>query len=157
MAEKGKEKSEATASRALASWDPFAEMESFFQGWRPIEPRLRRFFEERPAAFAPALDVHESEAEYVISAEVPGVAKGDLTVEVDQGILTIRGEKKSQREEKKERSRWVERTYGSFTRSLRLPADALADKIDASFKDGVLTIKIQRAEQRKPKAIAVKT
>jgi HSP20 family protein len=152
--EKGKEKE----ARTPAIWDPFREMESFFEDWRPFElsPRFRRLFEPRPAVFAPAMDVHEADNEYVVTAEVPGVAKNEITVEVEEGMLTVRGEKRSEREEKKERRRWVERSYGAFSRSFRLPADAQADKIDASFKDGVLTIKIPKSEARKPKTVAIK-
>jgi HSP20 family protein len=152
--EKGKERE----ARTPAVWDPFRELETIFEDWRPFElsPRFRRLLEQRPSVFAPAIDVHEADKEYVVTAEVPGVAKNELTLEVDEGMLTIRGEKKSEREEKKERRRWVERTYGAFSRSFRLPADAQVDKIDASFKDGVLTIKIPKSEARKPKTVAVK-
>jgi HSP20 family protein len=69
----------------------------------------------------------------------------------------IRGEKKSEREEKKERSRYVERSYGSFSRAFRLPGDADADRLEASFKDGVLTVRIPRSEAAKPKQIAIKS
>lgn len=159
MAEKpDKEKGREKEARTPALWDPFRELETFFEDWRPLEfsSRFRRLLEQRPAAFAPAIDVHEGDDEYIVTAEVPGVARNEITVEVDEGMLTLRGEKKTEREEKKERRRWVERTYGAFSRSFRLPSDALVDKIDASFKDGVLTIKIPKSEARKPRTIAVK-
>jgi HSP20 family protein len=152
--EKGREK----GARTPALWDPFRELETFFDDWRPLEfsPRFRRLLEQRPAVFAPAIDVHEGDKEYVVTAEVPGVARNEITVEVDEGMLTLRGEKKTEREEKKERRRWVERSYGAFSRSFRLPSDAQVDRIDASFKDGVLTIKIPKSEARKPRTVSVK-
>jgi HSP20 family protein len=70
--------------------------------------------------------------------------------------MTIRGEKRSEREEKKEQSRWVERCYGSFSRSFTLPANSSADRVNASFKDGVLTVELPKVEAAKPKTIAVK-
>jgi HSP20 family protein len=77
-------------------------------------------------------------------------------VELQEGVLTIRGEKTSEREEKNEQTRYVERCYGSFSRSLRLPPDADADRLDASFKDGVLAITVPKTEGPKPRTIAIK-
>jgi HSP20 family protein len=164
MREQEKEKTEA---RSLARWEPFEELESFAR-WFPFrEPgrhgRLRRFMEEifgeRPLArgeHAPALDVRETDDEYLVTVELPGVRKEDVRVEVTAGVLSVGGEKTSGREEKKERSRWVERVYGSFHRALTLPVNAATDRIDASFKDGVLTVRIPKLEETKPKTIAIK-
>jgi HSP20 family protein len=105
---------------------------------------------------SPAIDVSEDDKQYVITAELPGVKKDDVSVELHEGVLTVQGEKKSEREEKKERRRWVERSYGSFTRSLTLPGDALADRVDAAFADGVLTVTIPKAEAAKPRTVAIK-
>ena len=107
-------------------------------------------------AFQPSLDVSESESAWLVRTDLPGVELADVEVSVTGNVLTIRGEKKSEREEKKEQRRYVERTYGSFSRSLRLPADADAEHVDASFKDGVLTIRLPKVEAAKPRAIAVK-
>lgn len=154
------EKEKRPASRTPAPWDPFAELD-VFEGWSPFRemgllgPRLRRLFEERPAAFAPAMDLSEDDGRYVVTAEIPGVAKDDVHVEVDEGVLSVSGEKRSEREEKKEKRRWVERSYGSFHRSFRLPADADADRIAARFEKGVLTIEIPKTEQRKPRVVSV--
>lgn len=150
-------------STSLARWDPFAELD-IFGGWSPfrtlggIGPRMRRLLEDSPrtAMLAPVVDVSESDDEYVVSAEIPGANKDDVSVEVNEGILSIRGEKKSEREEKKEKRHYVERSYGSFNRYFRLPSNANADRIDASFKDGVLTITIPKTEESKPKVVSVK-
>ena len=154
-------------TKGVVRWDPFRELEELTRGWpfRELQGRRRfgrlldELFGEVPAArgaLAPALDITESDNEYVVTVELPGVKKEDLSVEMNEGILTIRGEKKSEREEKKERSHWVERTYGSFGRAFTLPPNAAGDRVDASFKDGVLTLKIAKTEAAKPKTIAVK-
>jgi len=153
--------------KGLSRWDPLDELEAFAR-WSPFRElghhgRLNRLMEEMfggrlftRGEHAPALDIHESDTEYVVSVELPGVRKEDVSVEVNEGVLSVRGEKTSGREEKKERSRWVERSYGSFHRAFTLPANAAPDRIDASFKDGVLTLRIAKVEQTKPKTIAVK-
>ena len=89
-------------------------------------------------------------------AELPGVNEKDVSVTFNNGYLTIKGEKKAEREEKKDRSRYVERSYGSFSRAFRLPPDADADRLEASFTDGVLTIRVPRSEAAKPRQIAIK-
>jgi|SRR5215469_6133547 len=154
-------------TRSVTRLDPFDELEAFAR-WSPfrelgrhgrIGRLMEEMFGERALArgeHAPALDIHETEAEYVVSVELPGVRKEDISVEFTDGVLSVRGEKTSGKEEKKERSRWVERVYGSFHRSFTLPPNAASDRIDASFKDGVLTVRIPKVEQTKPKTIAIK-
>jgi HSP20 family protein len=133
---------------------PFSEL---FGG-----PRLQRWFDEafteRGLAGIPALplDVTEADGHYVLTADVPGVDKKDLTVECKDGTLSIRGEKRSQREETKEKARLLERTYGAFSRTLILPDDADVDQVSASFKDGVLRIEVQKKPTAKPKTVAIK-
>ncbi len=95
-------------------------------------------------ALKPNLDIKENEDHYVISAEIPGVAREDVNLEVDGNTLTIRGEKQQEKKEERENYHCIERSYGSFERVLTLPRDANPDDIDASFKDGVLTINIKR-------------
>jgi HSP20 family protein len=107
-------------------------------------------------ALSPAIDVSEDEKQYVITAELPGVRKDDVTIELHQGVLTVHGEKKSEHEETKARRRWVERSYGTFTRSLTLPSDALADRVDAAFADGILTVTVPKSESAKPRTVAIK-
>ncbi len=158
---------EKKEAKSLARWDPFEDLETLAR-WSPFRElgrygRLRRFMEEMFGERAlargehvPALDLHESDDAYLVSVELPGVRKEDVRVEITEGVLSVRGEKTSGREEKKERSRWVERVYGSFHRALTLPANAASDRIDASFKDGVLTLRSPKLEETKPKAIAIK-
>jgi HSP20 family protein len=156
-------------TKALTRWDPdpFGELEAFtrrdpfraFVGRGRLSRLMEEMFGDRPFArgeLVPALDLHETDSEYVVTVELPGVRKEDVSVEVTEGVLTVRGEKKSEREEKKERSRWVERSYGSFSRSFTLPANATPDRIEASHKDGILTLRIGKREETKPKTIAIK-
>jgi HSP20 family protein len=161
-----KDKDEKRKGGAVTRWDPFGEMD-LFESFGPLAemrwPRLSRLMEEMwghpraagGAGMAPAMDVTENESAYVVSVELPGVAKEDVSVELHDDVLTIRGEKKSEREEKKERRRWVERRYGSFSRSFTLPRNAAGDRVDAAFKDGVLTLTIPKTEESKPKTVKI--
>lgn len=158
-----KSRQERGEGRSVAAWRPFEGLEpwpSFF-GESRFPRLLDEMFREWPAArgrgLAPALDVHEDEKQYAISVELPGVKKEDVQVELQEGTLTIRGEKSSEREEKKEQRRYTERSYGSFSRSFRLPTDADAEHLDASFRDGVLTITLPKTEEAKPRTIAIKS
>jgi len=124
-----------------------------------IERLLRAFDEEggaRGRLLSPAVDIHEDDRQYTLRVELPGVSIDDVHVEVAEGVLTIRGEKRTEREEEKERVRYRERYHGSFHRTFRLPDDANPDAVDAAFKDGVLTIRVGRREVAKPKTVAIR-
>ncbi|OSQ44754.1 Hsp20/alpha crystallin family protein [Thalassospira sp. MCCC 1A01428] len=97
----------------------------------------------------PRIDVHESDDAIELSAELPGVEQDDVDVSVLEGVLTVKGEKKSTRESN-EGARVVERSYGSFTRSFRLPENVDADNISATFKNGVLTLSLPKVVEQKP-------
>jgi HSP20 family protein len=150
--------------KKLARWDPFRDLD-LFEGWGSLRDPTRfarlldDVFGERRGArqLVPAMDVDESDDQYAITVEVPGVAKEDVTVEVHENVMTIRGEKKSEREGKKEKSRWVERRFGSFSRSFTLPSNADPEKVKATFQDGILRIEIAKSEESKPKVIAIKS
>jgi HSP20 family protein len=110
-----------------------------------------------PAAsgFAPRLDVVERDGELLVSAELPGLEEKDISVEVHGNVLSLQGEKKSEHEERKAGWHWSERSYGSFRRMVELPVDVEADKASASFKNGVLTITLPKAESAKVRNIPV--
>jgi HSP20 family protein len=156
------EGSEKKPTRALSRWDPFEELD-LFRGWDPwgergLGRRLGELFApERRGMLAPAVDIAEDDDKYVITVEVPGASKDDITVEAHDNVLTIRGEKRSEREEKKEQARYIERRYGSFSRSFTLPAQAVADRVSARFENGVLTVELPKAEETKPKAISIQS
>ncbi len=163
MAEEKEKKAQEEERGALAAWEPFAGLRE----WRPfgmglstrLDRLLRDLEDEWPMArrgWMPALDVNETDDEYAITVELPGARKEDVTVEFEEGMLTIRGEKKSEREEKKEQQRFVERRYGTFSRSFSLPRDADGDRIQASFENGVLTLNIPKSEEAKPRTVSIK-
>lgn len=104
----------------------------------------------------PALDVFEDANKYAVEVELPGVKKEDVNVTVEDGVLTISGETKSQSETKDGTVHRTERKYGKFIRSLSLPAAVKADKVEATYKDGILRIELPKAEESKPKQIKVK-
>jgi len=151
-------------ARALAHGHPFEELQ-LLSAWNPFREyglspaRAGRLFQEAsppPGRFAPSVDISEDDDRYVVTLELAGSKKDDVTVEMKDQVLTIRGEKRNEREEKKEHSHWVERSYGSFSRSFTLPANAVGDRVKASFSDGVLTIEVPKAEEAKPKVISIK-
>jgi HSP20 family protein len=162
-------RSEESEAR-LARYDPFQELE-LFAGWSPSRElgrgrpwRPGRLLDEllgepgrgaHPARVA--IDCCEDEKAYIITVEVPGAKREDIHIDLQGDMLTIRGEKKSEREDRTEHHRWAERTYGSFSRSFTLPRNALADRVEAAFRDGVLTLTIPKTEESKPKTVTIKS
>lgn len=120
------------------------------------------FFERRPARveeaveWLPTLDVSETKNDYVIKAELPGIDPKDIDISLTNDLLTIKGEKKQEKEEKEENYHLIERSYGSFTRSIRLPGQVQSNKINASFKNGVLKVTLPKTEEAKKKEIKIK-
>ncbi len=152
MAEREKE------PRAVTPWDPFEDFAPFSR-WpfrSALPERMVKDMWGPGRDFAPAVDVSEDDERYTVTAELPGAKKEDVTVELHEGVLTIRGEKRSEREEKGEHRRHVERTFGSFSRSFSLPSNADGDKIKASFTDGVLAVEIPKSPEAKPRTVDVK-
>ena len=140
----------------IETWDPFREFD-LFRGWPSTRALagLRDSSLPVQARWAPSMDVSESDTHYVATIELAGAKKDDVHVEVEDGVLTIRGEKKSEREEESEQRRYSERSYGAFARSFTLPSNANADEINASFNEGVLKVEIAKCEEPKAKAIQV--
>lgn len=115
-----------------------------------------RLSEREELQISPRVNVEENENEWTISAELPGVTKDDIKVNFQDGILTLSGEKKFEKEDKDKNYHRIERSYGKFSRSLRITNSIVVDKIDAQFKDGILNIILPKAEEAKPKLIDVK-
>lgn len=103
----------------------------------------------------PVVDIYETDNDIVVKAEAPGVDKKDLSVDINDGVLMVKGERKSTEEVKEEKFYRRERVYGKFQRSFQLPEGTDYDKINADFKDGVLTVTIPKAEAKKPRQITV--
>ncbi|EPR35667.1 heat shock protein Hsp20 [Alkalidesulfovibrio alkalitolerans DSM 16529] len=105
----------------------------------------------------PAVNVAEDDKRVTVTAELPGVDPKEIEVTLERGVLTIRGEKKFEDEEKKDNYHRIERSYGSFSRSVSLPRPVKEDEVKASYKDGVLTIEMPLAEEAKARKIAIQS
>jgi HSP20 family protein len=123
---------------------------------RPALPRTNGKETMVVADWVPSVDVSETDGEYQIKAEIPDVKKEDVKVTVEDGVLTIQGERKQEKEEKGKKYHRVECSYGSFVRSFTLPDLVDEGKVKAEFKDGVLNLKLPKSEKAKPKSIEVK-
>ena len=144
----------------LTTWKPFNELERM----RGEMDRLWDSFFETGAArrkagketWSPSLDVSETKSDLIVKTELPGIDPKDIDISLSEGILTIKGEKKQEKEEKESDYHVVERSYGSFTRMVRLPKDVKSDKISASYKNGILKITLPKTEETKKKEIKIK-
>ncbi len=136
---------------ALSPFGTFDSMfDRFFNGGTQDDGSLF------PTLWTPSVDVMEHEDEFVVKAELAGVQKEDVKITVHDDILTIRGEKKQEKETKNTNTHRVERAFGTFQRSFNLPGSIKSNEIEATFADGVLTVTIPKAEEAKPKQIEVK-
>jgi HSP20 family protein len=129
---------------------PFGWLPSLYEPFRAATARMADWF-------APASEASSDGSAYEVVMELPGVAEADIDVSVHDGVLTIKGEKKSEHEEKGKSFYFSERSYGAFQRSFRLPQDAEEDRIEAQMTDGVLTVKVPKSAPKtpEPKKIAV--
>jgi len=143
---------------SLVKWDPWREMEDMFDRYTRAVGWPRGGGQEVVATgdWSPRVDISETDGNFVIKAEVPEVKKEDVKVTVDNGVLTVSGERKQEKEEKGKKFHRVERYYGSFSRSFTLPDNVDETKVKATFKDGMLTLTLPKTEEAKPKAIEVK-
>jgi HSP20 family protein len=141
----------------LTRWDPFQEM------WN-LRSAVDRLFDsslglqsgwQQPEAWGLALDIVENKDEFLVKASLPGMNPDDLEITYTQNLLTIKGELKAEEEVKDAQYHLRERRYGSFTRSVTLPAKVNAEKIDAKYENGVLTLHLPKAEEVKPKRISI--
>jgi HSP20 family protein len=142
-------------------WDPFRDLQDY-------ENRLAALFGPAPtrtngdketislAQWAPIVDITEDYKEYLVKAELPEVKKEDTKVSVDNGVLTLSGERKIEKEEKDKKYHRIERAYGRFERRFTLPEGADGTKITAEFKDGVLKVHLPKTAQAKPQAVEIK-
>jgi HSP20 family protein len=142
----------------------FSDVERMFEDWfqnfwsQPV-PNLWRpdFWRLRPMSIeTPALDVYEEKDDLIVKAEIPGLTKDEIDITLDGNTLTIKGEKKKEEEVKEEDYYRCERSFGSFLRSIELPLDLKSDKVNATFKNGVLEIRLPKAETAKKNVVKVK-
>jgi HSP20 family protein len=144
---------------AIIKWDPFRDMVT-------LRERMNRLFEDMAASrgeekdfatssWAPAVDIYETENEVVLTAEIPGVDEKDIEIKVEDSTLTLKGERKFEKETKEENYHRIERAYGSFFRSFTLPAYVDQDKIEAEHENGVLKIRMPKKAELKPKKVKI--
>ena len=146
---------------SMVRWEPFRDMESMFNR---MMPRTYRGWPRQTSdgdggsdlEWAPSADVSETDSEYRIRAELPAVKKEDVKVTVDDGMITIQGERKQEKSEKNEKFHRIESFYGSFERSFALPEDAKVDAIRCESKDGILTVHIPKTPGKKPETKQIK-
>jgi len=144
---------------ALIRWEPFGAMDDMFRGFPSLFGRWPRFgaSSESDVDWAPSVDISETDQEYLIRAALPAVKKEDVKVTVEDGMLTLSGERRKKEEQKDEKFHKIETFYGSFSRSFALPEAVDSAAISAESKDGVLTIHVPKtkAETKKPTTIKV--
>lgn len=139
--------------------DPFADMTK-------VQETVNRLFEEAfspvlaregtwSRSWEPAVDIYETDEEILLKAEVPGIGKDQVSIEVKEGVLTLSGERKFEKEVNEEQYHRVERSYGAFHRTFTLPSSVDAERVNASLRDGVLEIRLPKREEAKPRQIAV--
>ena len=145
---------------AIVRWDPFEDLIS-------LQDRMNRLFEQTlsrsrgepegatAAAWSPAVDIYETAEDIVLQAELPGLTKEDIDIQVRENRLTLKGERRLDKEIKRENTFRMERAYGAFQRVFNLPNAVQADKIRAVFKEGVLKVNIPKAVEGKPKQIKI--
>lgn len=142
---------------AIKKWEPFGDFDDLFNRLMPASfSRFPRLETGMKVDWAPSADVSENESEFLIRAELPGVKKEDIKVKVSDGVLTLEGERRQEKEEKGEKMHRVERFYGSFSRSFALPDNADVSGVKAESKDGLLTIKIPKLKSTPTRAVDVK-
>ena len=139
---------------SLSSWNP-SWTADLFAPWSASAARLGPL-DESGASWTPSMDVCEDPDQFTVTLELAGGRKEDVTVELHENVVAIRGEKRSERDVEEEQPCYVERNYGSFSRSFALPPKADGDAIHAYFANGVLTVAIPKREEKKPQTIAVK-
>jgi len=148
----------------MMRWDPFQDLRSAQDEMAQMSPMLAHALglhaqqqgSGTATAWAPALDISERKDAYLVTVELPGIEADDLQITMEDGLLTIQGERQFAQESSEQQFHRVERRYGAFRRSITLPAKVQADQIEASFANGVLEVMVPKAEEAKPKRIRVR-
>ena len=142
---------------AITRWDPFRDVLA-------LQNRMNSLFQEygrgegdalTTAAFVPPVDIYEDEHKIVLKLEVPGMKESDLDIQLENNVLTVKGERKFEKEEKEENFHRIERRYGSFYRSFTVPNTLNPESVKASYDAGVLRIELEKRAEAKPKQIKV--
>ncbi len=140
----------------LRPWSPWQDLENLQHQLSDMIGDVRLpVMDAREGTWMPRVDVRESDDALLVQAELPGVQKKDVILEVKDGVLTLSGERRYEKNVQEEHVHRVERVYGHFSRSFNLPRNVDADKVDAHMKDGILHVRLPKLESAKPKAIAI--
>ena len=138
-------------------WNPFQEFENLLSRYNRSGGSAQQNSDLSFADWAPSCDIEEEEDRYIIKADLPGVDKKDIDVKLENGVISIRGEKQIEKETGKGTKRHrTERFHGTFARSFTLPDAVKDERVEANYKDGVLSLVIPKAEKAKPKSIDIK-
>jgi HSP20 family protein len=141
----------------LVRWDPFQELMAMSNRLnRPLDNPAATRTEDSFGAWVPPVDIFERQDQLVIRAEVPGLNREDMDVRIENGVLTLHGERKREADISEDNAFRMERTYGAFTRSFSLPRTVDASKVSAAYKDGVLEVAVPKVEAAKPKKIEIR-
>lgn len=142
--------------KKMKKWEPFSELVTMRDD---VDRLFDVFFGTQPQTiddlWRPSIDIEESNGNLMVKAEIPGMKKENIKVSVKEDMLTISGERKQENETRDKTYHRIERSYGQFRRMIRLPAEVDADKVKASYKDGVLSVTLPKPESMKPKHIDV--
>jgi HSP20 family protein len=145
--------------QSVTRWDPFAELAGL---QREMDQIFGEFFGGTPskmvtteAVWSPLVDIHETADSFLLNAELPGVKQEEMQVSVEGDALTLKGERKRETEIKEDQYHRIERSYGRFERVLLLPSNVDPDGVKATYRDGVLEIRLPKREEAKPKAVKV--
>jgi HSP20 family protein len=145
---------------SLIRWEPFRESDEFFNRLAPLLanrwPRMPGDTAGAKFEWSPAADISETEKEYLVKADLPGVKREDVKITLQDGVITIEGERVQKKEEKSEKTHRVESFYGTFLRSFTVPEDADARNVRAESKDGVLYVHVPKLKVEKPKPVEIK-
>lgn len=140
---------------AIMRWMPWQELESMNRQLSRLLDDSNTVMGGEAGKWMPSVDIRETDDALIVEAELPGIDKKDAKVEVKDGVLTISGERRYEKDVKEENVHRIERSYGSFTRSFGLPNNIDVENVDAQMKDGVLTVRLPKRESAKPKAIDI--
>ena len=146
---------------AITRWNPTSELMSAWNDFDRLFNRLTRNVDDDESmtnvgTWRPAIDIDEREKEYVVSAEIPGIDKDDINISIKDNVLTLKGEKKVEKEDKGDNRYYRERMYGSFQRMIRLDNEIDADNVEANYDNGVLHITLPKTKETMHKQIPVK-
>lgn len=144
---------------AITRWDPFRDLSVLQERMnRVFEDAAGRSWKDEPSAttsWSPAVDIYETENEIIVQAELPGVDRNDISLNLENNVLTLKGERRFEKETKQDNYHRIERAYGTFSRAFSIPTLVDEDKINAEYKDGILKIALPKKEQIKAKQIKI--